>query len=338
MTRSLLVGLTGFEATVVTVIAVGCLIGLTRRTRAQRRITVHAQVRTALVMTLGASQPQFEATLIDDLMHLSTRERTDLLVGVATPVGPTERGHLTWLAERLGLLDRATRRLRSQLARRRLHALAVFAALQVDCAESAALLDDSHPEVRAAAAWTWHLSHPDDDAAPVLLPLAEDVDGRVRHVVAEILARRGANGCAVASRLLQTDSSRARTCALMAATRLATPELCAAVVTAANDANAQERVLAIRALAHQGSPAAAEKVVQLLPDPDPQVRGEAAGALPALLGAPALAHLGPCTGDDDARVQFAAAAALMRLGPVGQMVLSAGPNASLLTHSSGATP
>jgi hypothetical protein len=125
----------------------------------------------------------------DVVVGLPARNRRRLVLELVRTVGPSERPLVAGLAARSGLVDRARRRLRSRRWRRRLDGVRLLTAVGLDDGARVGLLDDRSAEVRAAAAWWSAVVAPGRRTAASLAARADDPSGRVRHALAESLAR-----------------------------------------------------------------------------------------------------------------------------------------------------
>lgn len=266
---------------------------------------------------------------LDAVAALPVRHRRRLVLGLVAAVGPADRPLLADLAAATGLVDGARRQLRSRWWRRRLAGVQLLTAIGVDDGRRAVLLDDPVPAVRAAAAW-WSSTVAAPVCAPELAARAEDPSGRVRHALAESLARCGPDGAGVVADLMVTGSDRARRVAVLAAAGLHDPRVEAAARTLAAAPDPGLRTAACRLLS-SADPATVAVLDGLVVDPDPGVRAAAAAALGAGRMGVLVDRLAPLVADDDDVVRVAAAEALVQLGPVGEMVVRV--NASTGTRS-----
>lgn len=268
------------------------------------------------------------SAVMDGAMALPVRHRRRLLLGLVTTVGPAERPLVAELGVRTGVVDRARRGLRSRWWRRRLGGVQLLTAVAVDDVHRTTLLDDPVPAVRASAAWWSSIVAPGPRCAASLAERADDPSGRVRHALAESLARCGAAGAGAVADLMVEGSDRGRRVAVLAAAGLHDPRVEAAARTLATDPDPGLRAAACRLLS-SADPATVAVLDGLVVDPDPGVRAAAAAALGAGGMSVLVDRLAPLVADEDDVVRVAAADALVQLGPVGEMVVrvsaAAGP-------------
>lgn len=304
-----------------------------------RRESVREAERRRQVSLLLAAQPSrehFEG--VDPAADLLT----DLTLEIIQLVRGEERENFIASAGRLGVPERLRERLRRGSVRTRLtaaEALAYFGDPQsVEALEAA--LDDPSPDVRLAAA----LSLTAADEAPPAVALVErlGIGTRENSLLTITLFREIARKRPGEIKALVFDPQTipaVKAAAIEALTASADYSLVSEIADLATRAQAGSEELPryLHALGEFGHPAAGPAILQCLESAVPRVRAEAAEAAGRIGLAEAAPRLGELLGDEDWWVRFRAGQALVRLGRVGETLLTsiaeAGPEPARRTAS-----
>jgi len=255
---------------------------------------------------------------LDRLSQLPLAHRLRLIIALAQELGGTERALLVPIAERAGLIGPARSWLRSHRWAKRLRGVTVLMALGLDDPGLDALFADRRAQLRAAAVRWAMVVRPWPEAARSIGRLAGDRSGRVCHAVAESLIGCGAAAVPVLTSLLDSNDPTVLDTALRAAFGIDDPMVHLAAQRALASPSSTVRVLAVRALGPDGPDWEQAQRRSLLADPCPSVRAAAAGSVDAVGG---VVDLAPLLFDVDRDVRAAVTGTLVRLGPVGDMVL-----------------
>jgi len=300
---------------VLTTVAVSSLIQM-HRVRREPRL---AAVRQAVVVALsGPDDPGPGA--FTGLSRSTRRYVSAVLLELAPSVNGTSRMVLNTLGERVGMLGRARRGIRSRRWSTRLYSARVLTALGVESDALVGLFDDTAPEVRAQAA-TWAVATPSPGAVAGLVGLLGDTDGLCRFAAQDALIRIGLPAFrALLDALASADDDVTGHILEIAAAggdgRFAGPatDLCGHVAP-------RLRARAASALARTGDPAAGPVLVGLLDDPSHEVVLAAASGLAQLSYWPGAAEVEPLLSRPSWEVRRQAGLTLLALGDPGTVLL-----------------
>lgn len=275
-----------------------------------------AQARRILVRTADTRGENLGA--LDDLPY---RVQVAAFVELTRNVTGRELENLRIAAERIGITRRARRLCRSRHWWRRLHGARILTLLDRESAIISLLVRDRNALVRAQAA-EWITGRPDDTRIAMLLELVHDRVAFVQFSAKDALLRIGAPAVPqVVAALEAAPATRAlpllEVAAGMPAARMLEPAL-----HFARSENAAIRAAAAAVLGGTGGQAAADRLQELLADPDDQVRAQAAAALGKLEQWATSTQLARLLNDSVWDVRRHAALALRSLGAPGELMLS----------------
>ena len=227
---------------------------------------------------------------------------------------------LRFVAGEVSLLDRARKLCVSGLWTRRLRGARVLARMDVADPLIETLLADPNPAVRAQAA-EWAATHPAPSVISIMLTMLADPATQARFAVQDALLRMGATAADPLASFLETHSGLPAESGLRVAESLAEPRFLPAALRHSASEEVGVRTAAANLLGAIGGPAAAERLVALLKDPDSLVRAAAAHGLGRMQHWPAAAQLAECLRDSAWRVRRDAGLALRAIGAPGALFL-----------------
>jgi HEAT repeat protein len=232
----------------------------------------------------------------------------------------TGKERLRFVAGEVALLDRARKLCESRLWTRRLRGARVLARMDVADPVIEKLLADPNPAVRAQAA-EWGATHPTPSTISIMLTMLADPATQARFAVQDSLLRMGATVADPLASFLETHSGLPAESGLRVAESLAESRFLPAALRHSGSEEVGVRTAAANLLGAIGGAAAAERLVELLMDPDSLVRAAAAHALGRMQHWPAASQLAECLRDSTWRVRRDAGLALRALGAPGALFL-----------------
>lgn len=241
----------------------------------------------------------------------------ELLASLLPSVGGDVVEQLRRAVDRPRLLASAERSCGSRRWRRRLRGVRVLTLLGCGDAVVPPLLDDSRPEVSAAAV-EWAAEHPSPATVDRLVALLGEASPFTRITVMDTLIRLGP---AVVPQLADAIDDGAGPAALEVAARIGDVRLRPSARRRLSDPDPAVRAWAGRLLGALGDEQDAAATVALLSDDHADVRAAAAVALGRLRYWPAAGALGKRLRDPAWRVRRDAAHGLLALGPTGRLTL-----------------
>jgi HEAT repeat protein len=182
------------------------------------------------------------------------------------------------------------------------------------------LLADPNPAVRAQAA-EWASTQPAPSVISIMLTMLADPATQARFAVQDALLRMGSTVADPLASFLETHSGLPAESGLRVAESLAEPRFLAAALHHSASEEVGVRSAAANLLGAIGGGAAAERLTQLLKDPDSLVRAAAAHGLGRMQHWPAAAQLAECLRDSTWRVRRDAGLALRAIGAPGALFL-----------------
>ncbi len=234
------------------------------------------ETRQAVITELSGGPPRTDDALAN-LGRFSQRYVTGVMLDLAPSVSGSSRTALVSLGDRIGIVDRARKGIRSRRWSTRLYSARVLTAFGVDCPTMYGLLIDRSPEVRAqTAAWCVAVQNP--VGTEHLIRLLGDVDGQCRFAAQDALIRIGLPASeALISALADADEDvKARILEIAAAT--GDDRYSGKALELLAHPSHTIRALAAAALASTGSRSAGPVLVALLDDrSDDVVLAAAAG-------------------------------------------------------------
>ena len=239
---------------------------------------------------------------------------------IARNLTGTEKERLGFIAEKVGVVDRARKLCEHKRWTRRLRGARILARLDVPDPLVHKLLADPHPAVRAQAA-EWAASQPSGDVIAAMLKLLADPATQARFAVQNALLRMGGVIAGPLASFLETHSGRAAEAGLRVAESVAEPSFAPAALRLSREGDIGIRVAAARLLGAIGDPAAAVRLKEMLGDDDSRVRAAAAQSLGRMQHWQAASLLFERMRDSAWRVRKEAALALRAIGAPGVLFL-----------------
>lgn len=278
-----------------------------------------ARARRALAASLQ-TEGSVPADELRNAARLPVAAKVSLVADLAPSLSGGQARHLAAIADELGIVSAAERRCRSRRWRRRLRGARLLTILGVPSALMPLLFEDRRPELRAQAA-EWAAGQPTAENVERLLDLLDDEHTLCRFTVKDSLVRIGAAaGDPIVRRLGQGEQAVSPDL-LAVATWQAVPAMGPPALALARARNPALRAGAAELLGALGGTAGAETLEALLDDAVPQVRVAAADGLGKAADWTAAPALAARLQDPDFEARRAAALALRRLGPSGELLL-----------------
>jgi HEAT repeat protein len=287
--------------------------------RARRLAPAVEEARRILAASLSAGSVPSDHDL-SRLLSLP-RDRLTSLIGELSRLFRGERGEvIRRLARELDIVNRGFRLVASRLWWRRLEGARLLTLFDEARTVRRALLEDTHPLVRAQAAeWAWTKAKPDE--IRTLVALLDDPDGLVRYSARDALIRLGpAAAPAVAEDLSRATGAEA-VALLEVAGAINDPRLLPGALRLVSDGHPRTRELAARLLGSLGGAEAIDEMADLLDDPDAGVRSAAARGLGLLGYWPVGSRLAARLEDRAWDVRRSAGLALRSIGAPGVLLL-----------------
>lgn len=299
-------------------LAYGLLLGIALRRTLDRHRAAPLLVAARAGLAEVAGGGELSAAARRALAGLPEGVQARLLVGLRSSVRGAAGDRISAIAAEVGLTARAESACASRRWWRRLEGVRLLTVVGDSDAGVPALLEDVHPEVRAAAA-TWAGDHPREDLVERLIELLDDDAPMCRFAAKAALLRVG--HAAVGPLARQMAGLRRPEQAMEVAAEIAEPRLLAPALALCEDGPAARRALAARIAGAVGGEQATHALAGLLRDGSPDVRAAAAAALGLLGHWPAAPELADALADPAWTVRRAAALALRSLGAPGLLLL-----------------
>ena len=294
------------------------LHGLWLRVTARRmeRLSKTAREGLARLVTRGLVN-------VDDVELLKSMPQdvqTVAFLEISRNLTGTGKERLRFVAQEVGVIDRARALCRHRWWTRRLRGARVLSQLDVADPLVQNLLADPHPAVRAQAA-EWAASQASPDLVAAMLELLADPATQARFAVQNALLRMGSIIAAPLATFLETHSDRAAEAGLRVATSVAEPRFTHSALRLSGTQDAGVREAAAKLLGAIGGADAAGRLIELLADEESRVRAAAAGALGRMHYWQAGTLLAERLRDERWRVRREAGLALRALGAPGTLFL-----------------
>ena len=232
----------------------------------------------------------------------------------------TGKERLRFVAREVGLLDRARELCESRLWTRRLRGARVLSRMDVADPVVEKLLADPHPAVRAQAA-EWAAAQPSMPIISMMLTMLADPATQARFAVQDALLRMGGIVAEPLAAFLETHSGLPAESGLRVAEALAATGFRPAAIRHSGSDDAGVRIAATNLLGAIGDAPSAERLTELLKDPDPRVRAAAAHGLGRMQHWQAASQLAECLRDAAWQVRRDAGLALRSIGAPGALFL-----------------
>jgi HEAT repeat protein len=267
-----------------------------------------------------------DTSAADDLLARLSRLSRRYIVGVMLDLAPsvtgTSRSILVALGERIGVIQRAHKGVRSRRWSTRLYSARVLTAFGVESEDLGALLIDKSPEVRAQAA-AWCVATPSPTAIEGLIGLLDDADGQCRFDAQDALIRIGLPASEALMRALEASEGEVAGRILTVAAAMGDQRFHPLANSLTRDPCPDTRVLAVAALARTGSPSAGQTLVGLLADPVDDVVLAATAGLAKLQYWPSAPDVEGLLGHESWDLRKQAGMTLLALGAPGTILLRA---------------
>ncbi|HEY1952020.1 MAG TPA: HEAT repeat domain-containing protein [Gemmatimonadaceae bacterium] len=258
-------------------------------------------------------------------LQLLARQPGDVQVmaflDISRNVTGTGKERLRFIAEKVGVVDRARKLCVNSRWTRRLRGARILSRLDVPDPLVLRLLADPHPAVRAQAA-EWAAAQPSDEVISAMLALLADPATQARFAVQNALLRMGGVIAGPLATFLETHTGQAAEAGLRVAESVAEPSFAAAALRQSRTADDPAvRVAAAGLLGAIGDAAAAERLMEMLKDGDSGVRAAAARSLGRMQHWAAASALFDCMRDSAWRVRKESGLALRSIGAPGTLFL-----------------
>lgn len=227
---------------------------------------------------------------------------------------------LRFLAQRVGVIDRARALCVSRLWKRRLRGARILSQLDVPDPLVLALLADEHPAVRAQAA-EWAASQPSVAVISAMLELLADPATQARFAVQNALLRMGNVVAGPLRDFLESHTGRAAEAGLRVAESLAEASFGPAALRLSTSEDVSIRVASAKLLGAIADASAAQRLIAMLRDDEAPVRAAAAHSLGRMQHWQAGSLLADALRDRTWRVRREAGLALRAIGAAGALFL-----------------
>jgi HEAT repeat protein len=232
----------------------------------------------------------------------------------------TEQERLRFIAEKVGVVDRARQLCQSPRWTKRLRGARILSRLHVPDPLVRKLLADPHPAVRAQAA-EWAAAQPSEEVISSMLGLLADPATQARFAVQDALLRMGGIIAGPLNAFLETHTGRAAEAGLRVAESVAEPSFAPAALRLSRADDVGIRVAAAKLLGAIGDAAAAERLIEMLRDTESRVRASTANALGRMQHWQAGSLLSEGLRDSAWRVRKESGLALRAIGAPGTLLL-----------------
>ena len=280
------------------------------------KLTTVARASLARLVTTGHVNPEE----IQSLRDLSHEVQVIAFLEISRNLGGTGKERLRFIAQQVGLLDRARKLCESGRWTRRLRGTRILSRMDVPDPLVQKLLADPHPAVRAQAA-EWAAAQPSVPVISAMLLLLADQATQARFAVQNALLRMGGIVAGPLAGFLETHSGPAVEAGLRVAESLAEASFGPIAVTLSRSDDAAVRRAAAKLLGAIGDAAAAARLIEMLADEDSPVRAAAAQSLGRMEHWQAASKLAECLRDETWRVRRDAGLALRAIGAPGALFL-----------------
>ena len=239
---------------------------------------------------------------------------------ISRSLSGTGKERLRFVAQQIGVIDRARALCQQQRWARRLRGARILSRLDVPDPLVLKLLADPHPAVRAQAA-EWAAAQPSVEVISAMLELLADPATQARFAVQNALLRMGNVLAGPLSTFLETHSDRAAEAGLRVAESVAEPRFLASALRLSRAENIGVREAAAKLLGAIAGAEPAARLVEMLADGDSHVRAAAASALGRMHYWQAGSQLAERLRDQRWHVRREAGLALRAIGAPGTLLL-----------------
>jgi HEAT repeat protein len=292
--------------------------GLRLRITARRteRLCQTAREALARLVTRGVVNLEDEQLL----KSLPFDVQTMAFLEISMNLSGTGKERLRFVAQKVGLIDRARMLCQHKRWTRRLRGARILSRLDVPDALAQKLLTDPNPAVRAQAA-EWAAAQASPEVIASMLELLADPATQARFAVQSALLRMGGVIAAPLATFLETHSGRAAEAGLRVAETVAEPRFLESAYRLSGADDVGVREAAAKLLGAIGSAEAAARLIELLADDEARVRAAAANGLGRMHYWQAGSLLAERLRDQRWRVRREAGLALRALGAAGTLFL-----------------
>jgi HEAT repeat protein len=280
------------------------------------RLTRSARQSLAQLVTSG----RIDIEEVQALRKLPHDVQVIAFLEISRNVSGSGKERLRFVANEVGLVDRARDLCRSRLWMRRLRGTRILSRLDVADPLVEKVLADEHPAVRAQAA-EWAAAQPSPSVIAAMLVLLADPATQARFAVQNALLRMGGIVAPPLAEFLETHSGRAVEAGLRVAESLAESRFGPAALKLSRNEDAGIRLAAAKLLGGIGSADAAHRLIEMLADAESEVRAAAAKSLGRMQHWQAAAQLAECLRDRAWRVRRDAGLSLRAIGAPGALYL-----------------
>ena len=272
------------------------------------------------ILTAVSGEESTAAEIIGKASGFSKRYIVDVMLDLAPSVEGTSRAILVSLAERIGVVRRARKGVRSRRWSTRLYSARVLTAFGVDSEDCYPLFSDKSPEVRAQAA-AWAVACTSAKAIELLIVLLDDSAGQCSFAAQDAFIRIGLRGTEPLMDALTTANEDVVRRILEIAVATSDDRFYAQALSLSADPSPATRALAASVLACSGHPSAGGDLVALLGDPSDDVVLAAASGLQKLSYWPGAASVEPLLDHEWWELRKQAGLTLLALGAPGEILL-----------------
>jgi len=281
-----------------------------------QRSTETARESLARLVTRGTINVE-DIALLRELRH---DVQESMFLEMSRNLTGAGKERLRFVAREVSLLDRARQLCASRRWTRRLRGARVLARMDVADPLVEQLLADPHAAVRAQAA-EWAAVQPSVPIITTMLTMLADPATQARFAVQDALLRMGGIVAEPLAAFLETHSGLPAESGLRVAESLASTGFRPAALRHSGSEDAGVRIAATKLLGAIGDAPSAERLTELLKDPDSRVRAAAAQGLGRIQHWQAASQLAEGLRDSAWHVRREAGLALRSIGAPGALFL-----------------
>jgi HEAT repeat protein len=299
-------------------VALFFLHGLWLHLTARREERLSATGREALARLVTRGHVSVED--VEGLKKLPPDIQTITFLEVSRSLSGTGKERLRFVAQQVGVVDRARKLCEHRWWTRRLRGARILSQLDVPDPLVQKLLADPTPAVRAQAA-EWAASQPSVEVISAMLELLADPATQARFAVQNALLRMGNVIAGPLSAFLETHSGRAAEAGLRVAESVAVPGFLPSALRHSRADDPGVREAGAKLLGGIAGAEAGSRLVEMLGDAEANVRAGAASALGRMRYWQAGTQLAERLRDQRWHVRREAGLALRGLGAAGTLFL-----------------
>jgi HEAT repeat protein len=280
------------------------------------RLTDSARDSLARLVTSGV----VDLEQVQSLAKLPHGVQATAFLEVSRNLSGAGKERLRFVAQQVGLLDRARKLCENWLWTRRLRGTRILSHMDVADPIVLKLLLDRNSAVRAQAA-EWAAAQPSVPVITAVLRLLADPTTQARFAVQDTLLRMGPVVAGPLATFLERNSGRAAEAGLRVAEALADARFAPAALRLSRTDDVGIRAASAKLLGAVGGAPAAERLMELMQDDASEVRAAAAQSLGRMHHWQAASLLAAGLRDSTWRVRRQSALALRALGAPGALFL-----------------